>query len=133
MPEFAWKEYAGACLLNPLEVGTTYRIEFDVGFVNEKSSPPIDITFYGTSSCNYLPFGGDDPEFGCPSNGPKWQILGESGVSGGAGNIWLNTFIEITPTEDIYAIAIGPPCEGCLLYTSPSPRDQRGSRMPSSA
>ena len=30
---------------------------------------------------------------------------------------------------------IGGHCllEGCLLYTSPSPRDQRGSRMPSSA
>ena len=26
-------------------------------------------------------------------------------------------------------VAVGP----CLLYTSPSPRDQRGSRMPSSA
>ena len=25
------------------------------------------------------------------------------------------------------------PSEFCLLYTSPSPRDQRGSRMPSSA
>ena len=24
-------------------------------------------------------------------------------------------------------------CDVCLLYTSPSPRDQRGSRMPSSA
>ena len=24
-------------------------------------------------------------------------------------------------------------CSVCLLYTSPSPRDQRGSRMPSSA
>ena len=24
-------------------------------------------------------------------------------------------------------------CSTCLLYTSPSPRDQRGSRMPSSA
>ena len=24
-------------------------------------------------------------------------------------------------------------CTSCLLYTSPSPRDQRGSRMPSSA
>ena len=24
-------------------------------------------------------------------------------------------------------------CNACLLYTSPSPRDQRGSRMPSSA
>ena len=26
-----------------------------------------------------------------------------------------------------------PPADSCLLYTSPSPRDQRGSRMPSSA
>ena len=26
-----------------------------------------------------------------------------------------------------------PHLYGCLLYTSPSPRDQRGSRMPSSA
>ena len=25
------------------------------------------------------------------------------------------------------------PFDNCLLYTSPSPRDQRGSRMPSSA
>ena len=25
------------------------------------------------------------------------------------------------------------PRKDCLLYTSPSPRDQRGSRMPSSA
>ena len=38
------------------------------------------------------------------------------------------------------AICVEPPLgveraqvEGCLLYTSPSPRDQRGSRMPSSA
>ena len=27
----------------------------------------------------------------------------------------------------------GAQLEACLLYTSPSPRDQRGSRMPSSA
>ena len=27
----------------------------------------------------------------------------------------------------------GAPTRTCLLYTSPSPRDQRGSRMPSSA
>ena len=33
-----------------------------------------------------------------------------------------------------FRIAIkGGGCSGCLLYTSPSPRDQRGSRMPSSA
>ena len=32
-------------------------------------------------------------------------------------------------SADYYLIAV----QGCLLYTSPSPRDQRGSRMPSSA
>ena len=31
-----------------------------------------------------------------------------------------------------FEIACAQLC-GCLLYTSPSPRDQRGSRMPSSA
>ena len=31
------------------------------------------------------------------------------------------------------AVAAAPGAAGCLLYTSPSPRDQRGSRMPSSA
>ena len=36
------------------------------------------------------------------------------------------------------AVVTGEECQfchtqGCLLYTSPSPRDQRGSRMPSSA
>ena len=30
-------------------------------------------------------------------------------------------------------VIIKPKGEFCLLYTSPSPRDQRGSRMPSSA
>ena len=30
-------------------------------------------------------------------------------------------------------IAVALRHSGCLLYTSPSPRDQRGSRMPSSA
>ena len=44
-PEQNWKEYAGACLLNPMEADSSYRFEFDVGFVNEQRSPPINITF----------------------------------------------------------------------------------------
>ena len=32
-----------------------------------------------------------------------------------------------------FAFPVNPKTTGCLLYTSPSPRDQRGSRMPSSA
>ena len=37
----------------------------------------------------------------------------------------LNAFVTL---ENEHVLA-----EACLLYTSPSPRDQRGSRMPSSA
>ena len=43
--------------------------------------------------------------------------------SEGSANLWRIFAIILVTT------AIG----GCLLYTSPSPRDQRGSRMPSSA
>ena len=37
-------------------------------------------------------------------------------------------------TRDGFGVLRDPiACKPCLLYTSPSPRDQRGSRMPSSA
>ena len=41
----------------------------------------------------------------------------------------LETFLSRLPRELPSAARL----EACLLYTSPSPRDQRGSRMPSSA
>ena len=36
-------------------------------------------------------------------------------------------------SQDVQALVGEGPLNTCLLYTSPSPRDQRGSRMPSSA
>jgi gliding motility-associated-like protein len=105
-----WKEYAGACLNSPLLAGSLYKIQFDVGFVNPLLSPPINISFFGTTSCNYLPFGIDNEAFGCPSNSPNWKKLSSITVSGGDGNKWVNTFLEIKTEEDIYAIAIGPDC-----------------------
>ena len=50
-----------------------------------------------------------------------------------------NTQLDIdlaVATDDAPAAAPDPfdgDIDACLLYTSPSPRDQRGSRMPSSA
>ena len=62
----------------------------------------------------------------------------------GAVNLPLSNFVgladKIDPNQDIYVIcksggrsAHAAEYLDCLLYTSPSPRDQRGSRMPSSA
>ena len=40
---------------------------------------------------------------------------------------------DLRLTEASEEVIVGMAKLGCLLYTSPSPRDQRGSRMPSSA
>ena len=40
--------------------------------------------------------------------------------------------VELNPQSRVWEAVIDAP-KPCLLYTSPSPRDQRGSRMPSSA
>lgn len=111
-PEEAfWKEYAGACLISPLLADSMYRFQFDIGFVDPDKSPPINISFFGTTNCDFLPFGVGDEEFGCPSNSPNWKKLGEVMVSGGEGDRWVNAFIDIVPKQDIYAIAIGPDCD----------------------
>ena len=44
-------------------------------------------------------------------------------------NIFNEAINNIKPTVEVRSRRVG----GCLLYTSPSPRDQSGSRMPSSA
>ena len=41
--------------------------------------------------------------------------------------------VEPLLTFDLPPATLNERCDACLLYTSPSPRDQRGSRMPSSA
>jgi gliding motility-associated-like protein len=115
-PEPDWKEYAGACLNLPLLPGTTYRFEFDVGFVNATVSPSIAITFYGAPSCGLLPFGGNDIGFGCPTNATGWVELGAVFLSGTSG--WVNTKIDVTPLQEIKTIAIGPPCRATTANVS---------------
>ncbi len=109
--EYNWKEYAGACLTGPLKANTEYRFEFYIGFTSEAFSPTLDVTFFGTTDCDNLPFGTGNPDLGCPTNGPNWQKLGSRTVGGGGGSAWVQTEITITPPVDINAIAIGPPCE----------------------
>ena len=48
-----------------------------------------------------------------------------------------DVFVDFTtspvPTNEAPEWTLNAPSNGCLLYTSPSPRDKRQSRMPSSA
>ena len=65
------------------------------------------------------------------------------GITGGAGSVQrISTKAELDEMAKATATLVGlfkepvsasAMFKACLLYTSPSPRDQRGSRMPSSA
>lgn len=104
-----WKEYAGACLLGPLKANTAYKFKFWVGFTVAEQSPPTNIVFYGSTDCNNLPFGKGNSEHGCPLNGPGWIELGRVAIRGA--NEWVLEEINVTPRQNIYAMAIGPDCE----------------------
>ena len=57
------------------------------------------------------------------------QILGHGGCYEDLRVLCKDVGARLSGSEEADAAILW----GCLLYTSPSPRDQRGSRMPSSA
>ena len=61
---------------------------------------------------------------------PYSQIGRTVGLSDAAARQRVN---RLTAQGYIKIVAVTDPIKTCLLYTSPSPRDQRGARMPSSA
>ena len=56
-----------------------------------------------------------------------------SSAPGTQGYVTKEEANELTTTREASPAHVLLDPTGCLLYTSPSPRDQRGSRMPSSA
>lgn len=110
--EYDWKEYAMTCLLEPMAAGTSYRIEFSLGFASLLSSPPLELTIYGTSNCNNIPFGINESLPGCPTNFPEWARLEGKLIAGSpTESSWVNDYFEFTPDSEIRAIAIGADCE----------------------
>ena len=67
----------------------------------------------------------------------RLQVLIPIGVAavivGVAGMISLPSEVQLDANSNFLMGVVQLDDEICLLYTSPSPRDQRGSRMPSSA
>lgn len=106
LPNF--KEYVGSALTEPMKAGTTYKLDFFVGFHDHPSSVRFPMAVFLTDVASNLPFGGNDSEFGCPTNGPGWDLIGELVVEGS--NEWVNVEFEFTPTKDYEAIVLGPGC-----------------------
>ena len=61
------------------------------------------------------------------NNALSRAMYGMADIYGGGAFVIIGTFFTVFLTK-----ALGMPT-ACLLYTSPSPRDISGSRMPSSA
>ena len=59
---------------------------------------------------------------------PAWAVDVQMGYDGNL--VFEPSEVTISAGESVHFVNNMLPC---LLYTSPSPRDQRGSRMPSSA
>ena len=70
---------------------------------------------------------GEEGLTGVPVHEPKAPL-----AQGNAVQYLVDTLSAAKP-HSITVAMLGPQTNLCLLYTSPSPRDQRGSRMPSSA
>ena len=84
-----------------------------------------------------------------PGLGNGFKITNDSNVPGwlstnGDIEVWVEGFQNRSAQDGTHLVELNPSApvglyqeicviNGCLLYTSPSPRDQRGSRMPSSA
>ena len=67
--------------------------------------------------------------------GDGWSKFDDATSAQTESTKYINMDTESTDTTS-YKTAYNFECDlmySCLLYTSPSPRDQRGSRMPSSA
>lgn len=104
-----FKEYTGSRLLTPLEAGVAYRLDLFVGFHSDTSSQSFTFSIFGGEENNSIPFGGNDENFGCPTNGPGFVELGTVEISGR--NEWKNVIFEFTPDDDYPVLVIGPGCE----------------------
>ena len=65
--------------------------------------------------------------------GARPQSAGVLGIGGPGGGVSSTAEAMSISNIDDVETALNNAASACLLYTSPSPRDQRGSRMPSSA
>lgn len=104
-----YKEYVGAKLNATMEVGKVYKLDFYLGFTNNTDFRGIDLTFYGHTSEDVLPFGQGNTVIGCPLNTPGWVQIEQQYFEGL--NEWIQVQVEFEPTQPFNTFVLGPGCE----------------------
>lgn len=102
---YNYREMIGVCLNTPMEAGNAYRFNLFMA-KGTPAAQPLVTTIYGTPNCADLPWEG----VGCPLSTGSWVILGADTVEF-ADSSWHQVTIEFDVPEDIYALAIGGPCD----------------------
>ena len=117
-----------------LEVDLQARYTFEGGNALDKSAgPEQNGTLVGDATAIVDPERGEVLRLG--AGGGSVDISTSFGPPRNATlSAWVNFTIAASSGSDVINLANVLVLQvDCLLYTSPSPRDQRGSRMPSSA
>jgi len=109
-----FKEYAGAVLTQPMTQGVLYRLDFFTGFPDDVYSTSFDMSLYGTTNANALPFGGGNIGIGCPLNEAGWELIDRKTVTGR--NEWVNVVFEFEAASDYATIVLGPSCDAHPQY-----------------
>ena len=100
----SYLEFIGACLSSPMVAGTTYVI--NLWMARGNGNQDLKFTVYGTKTCSDLPWSG----YSCPIGQGSWEILGQTWVNMPVLSDWYEVTVSFTPTEDIYAVAMGSDC-----------------------
>ena len=134
-----WKKRLSATQVEKCKAGDLYSGDHWVA-VKGFNAAKFDIKTWITSA-GYGLLGLDDPitpyaaTFSKANNDSIFNKVSKE-EQANASKLWwkqLTSWRMTSHSRSLKTLARSRSSEPCLLYTSPSPRDQRGSRMPSSA
>ena len=87
-----------------MTAGTTYVM--NMWMAHGFGDTNMQFTLYGTTTCTDLPWSGN----ACPIGVGSWRVLGQTTTSFASLGDWYEVTVSFTPTEDIYAVALGSDC-----------------------
>jgi gliding motility-associated-like protein len=102
-----YKEYVGACLSQSMKIGKEYKIDFYLAY--GKGFESVAISLFASVNCTDLPFGGNDPFIGCPTNVVGWDELSIDTILLNKQK-WNLVSMSFTPSKSYSVIVLGPSC-----------------------